>query len=63
MNKVVRGVPCENCVECIIDEYTLSAVQIKKVGPEMFEITDCELQNYGEKGKYMKKNKEKFTHE
>ena len=60
MKKVVRGVPCENCVECIIDEYTLSAVQAQKVGPEMFEITGCELQNYGEKEKYLKKNKEKI---
>lgn len=55
MNRVVRGVPCKNCIECIVNEYTLSAVQTKKVGPEMFEITGCELQNYGEKEKYLKK--------
>ena len=52
MNRVVRGVPCKNCIECIVNEYTLSAVQTKKVGPEMFEITGCELQNYGEKEKF-----------
>ena len=49
MNKVVKGTPCENCVECIVNEYNITAVQTKKVGPEMFEIVNCELQNYGEK--------------
>ena len=49
MNKAIKGIPCKDCIECIVNEYTLSAVQTKKVGPEMFEITGCELQNYGER--------------
>lgn len=63
MNKVVKGTPCENCVECIVNEYNITAVQTKKVGPEMFEITGCELQNYGETEKYLKKIRRKFEHE
>lgn len=45
MKKVIDGIPCKNCVECILFEEALSCVKLKEV-EDGFIIISCELQNY-----------------
>lgn len=53
--EIIKSQPCENCVECVITEYNLTAIRAKQVRPGVFEILGCELQNYGEKDRYVGK--------